>query len=185
MKNIRLLAISLMLIFISLNISAQVPDTTLAGQYEAVVNKSGSYKIYKNIQKTKIEQLWKNVNDSLQKEKQIAMESKAQLLKGNEELALLQAEIKSLKEASSPVNKLSNMSSSTLPWALIVLLGAGLAFVIIRSKSAMQEAKNQSERCEELAAEFRDYKIKVAEKERKLARELQDERNLVEELKAR
>ncbi len=183
--NIRLLATKLLLICISLNVTAQVPDTTLAGQYEAVVIKSGSYKIYKNVQKTKIEQLWKNVNDSLQKEKQNAAESKAQLQKGLAEIPLLQAEIQKLKAADSALNKLKNVDYTTLLWGLVVLLGAGIVFVIYRSRSTVQEVKDQNEHYDELATEFRDYKSKAAEKERKLARELQDERNLVDELKAR
>jgi len=185
MKNIRLLATKLLLICTSLNVSAQVPDTTLAGQYEAVVIKSGSYKIYKNVQKTKIEQLWKNVNDSLQKERQNAAESKAQLQKGLAEIPLLQAEIQKLKAADSALNKLKNVGDNTLLWGLVVLLGAGIVFVIYRSRSTVQEVKDQNERYDELATEFRDYKSKAAEKERKLARELQNERNLVDELKAK
>ena len=108
MKNISLLTISLLLIFISMNAIAQVPDTTLAKQYEEVVIKSGSYKVYKNIRKTKIEQLWKNVTDSLQKERKIAAESKAQLEKGLAEIPVLQAEIRDLKAANSPIKKISN-----------------------------------------------------------------------------
>jgi cell division protein FtsL len=185
MKKISLLASKLLLICLSLNTSAQVPDTTLAGQYEAVVTKSGSYKIYKNVQKVKIEQLWKNVTDSLKKEKQIAADSKAQLEKGLAEIPLLQAEIKELKDANSPIKKLSNVSNTNLLWGLVILLSAGIVFVIYRSRSAVQEVKDQQERYEELNTEFREYKSKAAEKERKLARELQDERNLVDELKAR
>jgi len=185
MKNIRLLTISLLLIFLSSSVIAQVQDTTLAKQYEEVVIKSGSYKVYKNIRKTKIEQLWKNVTDSLQKEKKIAAESKAQLQKGLAEIPLLQAEIQELKAANSPIKKLGNVSDSTLLWGLIVLLTAGIVIVIYRSRSAVQEVKEQTERYEELSTEFREYKSKAAEKERKLARELQDERNLVDELKAR
>lgn len=185
MKNISLLAVKLLLISISLNVSAQVPDTTLAGQYEAVVIRSGSYKIYKNIQKTKIEQLWKNVNDSLQKERKIASDSKSQLEKSNAENAALQAEIQELKADNTPLKNLSNVGDTTLLWGLIVLLAAGIVLVIYRSRSSVQEVKDQKERYEELSAEFREYKSKAAEKERKLARELQDERNLVDELKAR
>jgi len=185
MKNISLLATLLLLICISLNVSAQVPDTTLAGQYEAVVTKSGSYKIYKNVQKIKIEQLWKNVKDSLKKERKIAADSKAQLQKGIEEIAALQAENQELKAADSALNKLKNVGDTTLLWGLVVLLGAGIVFVIYRSRSTVQEVKDQNERYEELNTEFRDYKSKAAEKERKLARELQDERNLVDELKAK
>jgi DNA anti-recombination protein RmuC len=185
MKNISLLTISLLLIFLSSNVIAQVQDTSLAKQYEEVVIKSGSYKVYKNIRKTKIEQLWKNVTDSLQKEKKIASESKAQLQKISEEMAALQAEVRELQAGDSPMKKLSNASDTILVWGLIVLLSAGMVFVVYRSRSSIQEVKDQIQRNEELSAEFREYKSKAAEKERKLARELQDERNLVDELKAR
>lgn len=185
MKNISLLTISLLLIFLSSNAIAMVQDTTLAKQYEEVVIKSGSYKIYKNIRKTKIEQLWRNVTDSIKKERKIAADSKAELQKVNEEHAALQAEVRELKAGDSPMKKLSNARDKILLWGLIVLLAAGIAFVIYRSRSAVQEVKDQIERNEELSMEFRNYKSKAAEKERKLARELQDERNLVDELKAR
>jgi hypothetical protein len=185
MKNISLLTIVLLLIFLSSNVIAMVQDSTLAKQYEEVVIKSGSYKVYKNIRKTKIEQLWRNVTDSIKKERKIAADSKAELQKVNEEHAALQAEVQELKAGDSPMKKLSNVSDTTLLWGLIVLLAAGIVFVVYRSRSAVQEVKDQIERNEELSAEFREYKSKAAEKERKLARELQDERNLVEELKAR
>jgi len=185
MKNTSLLIIKLLLVCINLDVLAQVPDTTLAGQYEAVVIKSGSYKIYKNIQKVKIQKLWKNVTDSLKKEKKLASDSKVQLQKSLSKIAALQAEIRELKAANSPLKKLSKLNDSTLLWGTIVLLGFGIGFVIYRSRSALQELNIQHERFEELNKEFREYKGKAAEKERKLARELQDERNLVEELKAK
>lgn len=185
MKNISLLTFILLLSCISMNAITQVPDTTLAKQYEDVVIKSGSYKVYKNIRKTKIEQLWKNVTDSLQKERKIAAESKAQLEKSSKDIKLLHAEVQELKAANSPMKKLSNVSDTVILWGLIILLGAGIVIVIYRSRSAVQEVKDQQERYEELNAEFREYKSKAAEKERKLARELQDERNLVDELKGK
>ena len=101
------------------------------------------------------------------------------------EIPVLQAEITDLKEANSPIKKLSNVSDNTLLWVLIILLTAGIVFVIYRSRSSVQEAKEQIERYEALSTEFREYKSNAAEKQRKLARELQDERNLVDELKAR
>ena len=185
MKNISLLTIAMLLVCISSTAIAQVQDTSLAKQYEVVVIKSGSYKVYKNIRKTKIEQLWKNVTDSLKKEKKIAADSKAQLQKGLAEIPLLQAEIRELKAANSPIKKISNVSNTSLLWGLIAVLTAGIVIVIYRSRSSVQEVKEQLERYEDLSTEFREYKSKAAEKERKLARELQDERNLVDELKAR
>jgi hypothetical protein len=124
MKNISLLTITLVLIFFSRTASAQVSDSTLAQQYQEVVIKSGSYKIYKNVRKTKIEQLWKNVNDSLKKERKIAADSKAQLQKGLAEIPILQAEITDLKEANSPIKNNSSFpkccwvcsSSEAIAW---------------------------------------------------------------------
>lgn len=158
---------------------------TLAQQYNEVVIRSGSYKIYKNIKKTKIEELWKNVKDSLQQQKQLLLQSKADLEKNSQSISAMQAEIEDLKAANSPIKILSNENDTTLLWGLIALLTAGITLVIYRSRSTVQEVKEQNERHEELNTEFHKYKSKAAEKERKLARELQDERNLVNELKAR
>lgn len=185
MKNISLLTIGLLLVCISSTAIAQVQDTSLAKQYEEVVIKSGSYKVYKNIQKTKIEQLWRNVTDSIKKEKEISADSKAELQKTAEENTALKAEIQDLKAANSPIKKLSNVNDTTLLWGLIALLTAGIVLIIYRRRGTVREVKEQNERYEELNTEFREYKSKAAEKERKLARELQDERNLVNELKAR
>ena len=164
MKNTSLLIIKLLLVCINLDVLAQVPDTTLAGQYEAVVVKSGSYKIYKNIQKVKIQKLWKNVTDSLKKEKKFASDSKVQLQKSLAEIAGLQAEIRELKAANSPLNKLSNLNDSTLLLGIIVVLSFGIGYLIYRSRSAIEELKVQHERFEELSKEFREYKGKAAEK---------------------
>jgi len=108
MKNISLLTISLILSFLSNKVIAQVPDTTLAKQYEEVVIKSGSYKVYKNIRKTKIEQFWKNVNDSLKQQQQLGLQSKAELEKSFQTISAMQTEIDSFKASASSIGKLSN-----------------------------------------------------------------------------
>ena len=186
MKNISLLTISLLLTCISRNAIAQVPDTSLAKQYEEVVIKSGSYKVYKNIRKTKIEQLWKNVTDSLQQQKTLLNESRARLSGSEKLIAELKSKIESKK---SPVADLIpediSVSSTAGLWGLVILLGVALVLVFVRSRSALKEANYRSELYDELTAEFREYKSKAAEKERKLARELQDERNLVDELRGK
>lgn len=172
----------------SLNAFAQQPDTTLAQQYEDVVVKSGSYKVYKNIKKTRIEAFWKNINDTLQEQKQQLVKYKAELEKNKQRIAELEA---SAMESASASGKLDNMGTSikntadtSIPWGLATILGASLIFVVIRSRTALNEAKQYNERYEELSTEFREFRSKSAEKERKLARELQDERNKLDELKS-
>ena len=192
MKNISLLTISLILIFLSSNVIAQVPDTTLAKQYEEVVIKSGSYKVYKNIRKTKIEQLWKNVNDSLKQQQQLFLQSKAELEKSAQTISAMQAEIDSFKAAESSMGKLSNIgtsikdsSGSIFLWAALVLLAVALAYAIFRMRMAVKEASYRSGLYDQLFEELREHRSKANEREKKLARELQTERNKVAELTGR
>lgn len=178
----------LLFIVFSLNAFSQQSDTTLAQQYEDVVVKSGSYKVYKNIKKTRIETFWKNINDTLQEQKQQLVKYKAELEKNKQQIAELEA---SAMESASASGKLDNLGASiknsadtSIPWGLATILGASLIFVVIRSRTALNEAKQYNERYDELQAEFREFKSKASEKERKLARELQDERNKLDELKS-
>jgi len=177
----------LLFIVSGLNAFAQQPDTTLAQQYEDVVVKSGSYKVYKNIKKTRIEAFWKNINDTLQQQKQELIKYKAELEKNKQQIAELEASAMESASASGKLDNLGatikNTADTSIPWGLATILGATLIFVFIRSRTSINDAKQYNERYEELQAEFREFKSKASEKERKLARELQDERNKLEELK--
>jgi hypothetical protein len=57
--------------------------------------------------------------------------------------------------------------------------------VILRSAKHIHEAKYRSSLYEEISQEYQSYKTKANDKEKKLARELQDERNKLDELKNR
>ncbi|WP_276358750.1 hypothetical protein [Daejeonella sp. H1SJ63] len=172
----------------SINTYAWQTDTTLAQQYNEVVVKSGSYKVYKNIKKTKIEAFWKNINDTLQQQKQQLIQSKTELEKTKQRIAEMETVIKESGSAKGKLDGLGtsikNSADTSIPWGLSILFGAALVFVFLRSRNALNEAKQYNERYDELNAEYRDFKSKANEKERKLARELQDERNKIEELKA-
>ncbi|RZK72443.1 MAG: hypothetical protein EOO92_19835, partial [Pedobacter sp.] len=60
-----------------------------------------------------------------------------------------------------------------------------LIIVIARSGKSITEAKHRTQLYNEVADEYQAYKAKSVEKERKLARELQDERNKLDELNGR
>ena len=62
-------------------------------------------------------------------------------------------------------------------WGLVVIFGAAAVFVIMRSGIYNREAKYRVKLYNELEEEYRNYKSKANEKEKKLARELQTERN--------
>ena len=47
------------------------------------------------------------------------------------------------------------------------------------------EAKHRTQLYDEISAEYQAYKTKSNEQQRKLARELQDERNIIDEMKSK
>ena len=80
---------------------------TLAEQYVEVVVRSGSYKIYKNIKKTKIEEFWKNINDTIQYQKQLIQQGKSSPVQNDETINSMQSKIDSLEEVKSEVKNIS------------------------------------------------------------------------------
>ncbi|RYZ97360.1 MAG: hypothetical protein EOP47_21845 [Sphingobacteriaceae bacterium] len=72
-----------------------------------------------------------------------------------------------------------------LMWGLVIGFGLALAIVITTTTRFKHEAKYRIKLYEELSEEFQAYKAKANEKEKKLARELQTERNKLDELMGR
>jgi hypothetical protein len=172
MKNISLLTISLIHSFLSSKVIAQVPDTTLAKQYEEVVIKSGSYKVYKNIRKTKIEQFWKNVNDSLKQQQQLGLQSKAELEKSFQTISAMQTEIDSFKVSASSIGKLSNWDLNEGIVKLIVLMGrsapACCSTCLCHFKDAQRGKRSQlsHRNCAQLFEELCGNRSKANEREK-------------------
>ena len=68
---------------------------------------------------------------------------------------------------------------------LVIGLAIALAIVIGTTAKHKYEARHRTELYEEIEEEFKTYKAKATEKELKLARELQTERNKLDELLGR
>ena len=64
-------------------------------------------------------------------------------------------------------------------------LASSLIVVISRSAAYRREAKHRTELYSELEEEYKTFKTKANDKEKKLARELQTERNKLDELLGR
>jgi len=67
-------------------------------------------------------------------------------------------------------------------WGLVIGFGAIAAIVIAKSGNNSREATYRIKLYNELEEEYKVYKAKANEKEKKLARELQTERNKLDEL---
>lgn len=156
---------------------------TLAEQYVEVVVRSGSYKVYKNIKKTKIEEFWKNIKDTIQYQKQLIQHGKPSPLQNDEIINSMQAKIDSLEEIKSEEKSISaNNPVSIYLWLSLIILALALIFALIRTRVAVKEANYRIGLYDQLFEELREQRIKATEREKKLGRELQTERNRVEEL---
>lgn len=171
-------------------------DPSLNGQYEFMLRKSKSLYGAKLINPTRLSALWKSVNDTLRKERKQLQTAQQQIKAQAGNISSLKGEVNgkesSLANANAAVNEIKFLGISfdkgtynTIVWAIIIVLAIGFAFVIFQSGKLRHEAKYRTELYQEVADEFQAHKVKAKDKEMKLARELQDERNKWEEGRGR
>jgi hypothetical protein len=168
----------------------QLNAKSLTGQYQYLLTKTYNY------QQPLIAALWKNFTDSLGetrtklKAEQTKAASQAKLIDSLK--ASASSKEQTLNESNAKADAISlfglAMSKSSynlLMFGLVAVLAIALFIVIATTAKNKHEAKYRTELYEELDEEFKAFKAKAHEKELKLARELQTERNKVDELMGR
>jgi len=174
----------------------RIIDPSLKGQYESLLYRSKSYYGAKLIIPGRLTAFYQNVADSIRKERASSKNAIIKIKEQAKTIDTLNSQIKgnesSLASSNSKLDEISFLgipfsksTYNTIVWSLIILLALGLTFVIIRSAKNISEAKYRTELYEEISKEYQTFKVKANEKEKKLARELQDERNKLDELKNR
>lgn len=165
-------------------------DKSLPGQYQYVLSKVYHY------QQPMIAALWKNINDTLNVTRKKLKDVQATLSAQNQSISSLQNDAKTKDQTLNDANArrdeigllgipMSKTGYNLLMWGLVIGLALALVIVIMRTSGAGREAKYRIKLYEEVSEEFQAYKVKANEKEKKLARELQTERNKVDELMGR
>lgn len=165
-------------------------DRSLAGQYRYLLTKTYNY------QQPVIAAFYKNFNDSLKAERAALKQARATVASQTATIRKLTTEATIKDQVISSSNarvdeiKLLGMSFTkaaynTLMWGLVIGFGVALVIVIFSTGGYKREAKYRVKLYEELSEEFQAYKAKANEKEKKLARELQTERNKLDELMGR
>ena len=163
-------------------------DPSLNGQYEFMLRKSKTLYGAKLINPARLSALWKSVTDTIRKERKQLAEAKQEIKAQSGNIVSLKGEVSgkdsSLANATASVNEIKFLGISfdkgtynTIVWVIIVLLGIGLAIVNFQSGKYRKEAVYRTQLYQEVADEFQAHKVKAKDKEMKLARELQDERN--------
>ena len=174
----------------------RVVDPSLKGQYESLLYRSKSYYGAKLIIPGRLTAFYQNVADSIRKERTSNKTTQAKIREQSRTIDSLNTQIKgnesSLESSNAKLDEIrflgipfAKSTYNMIVWSLIIVLALGLAFVVIRSAKNIHEAKYRTDLYEEISKEYQTFKVKANEKEKRLARELQDERNKLDELKNR
>ncbi|WP_144913834.1 hypothetical protein [Mucilaginibacter frigoritolerans] len=160
-------------------------DKSLNGQYQFLLTKVYHY------QQPFVATFWKSVIDTINAGKQKLYSADNRLKLQKKTIDSLNNEItgkdQNYSSSNSHIDVLGmsvDKSTYTLTMLGLVLVCAAITGVIIlRSGSHSREAQYRIKLYNELEDEFKAYKTKANEKEKKLARELQTERNKLDELR--
>lgn len=169
----------------------KISDNSIKGQYDELLKHSWMQQGYKVVNANRLTTLWNTVNDSLAIGKKQLNEAKLKLAEQTKLLADLKTGTSPSTKSSAPVKEISFLGmpvkTSTynwIVWGLITVLAVALVGVLFTTTKNSMDAKNHKQLYDEITAEYHTYKAKSKEKELKLSRELQTERNTIEELLA-
>lgn len=167
---------------------------TLKDRFQIMKAKSQTYQNYKVIKESVLDGVWRIVQDSLQG-KQLTINQ------ANQQIASLKAEVKkvedTMKQKEASVQGVIHDSTHinvigidftkgvflTIAGILLATLVGALVFVLARMKVLDKSIKEKSLTINLVSSEYDEYKKKAMEKQTKLSRELQDERNRLQELR--
>ncbi len=161
-----------------------ITDKSLNGQYSFLLTKVYHY------QQPFLSAFWKSASDTLKFYRQKQNEANSKLARQNKIIDSLKAQVTNKDEAlSTKVEEITflgiQMPLSTyniITWGLVIAFALTALIVISNSGRSRHEAKYRTSLYNELEEEFKTFKTKANDKEKKLARELQTERNKLEEL---
>jgi len=169
---------------------------TVKDHYNDIYNNSESYNEYKVVKATRLKSFWKVVEDSLNLYRSNIDKEAAMVLNKIETNKALQARIKelegSLESSKYNTDRISifgvSLKKNVYNW-IVWLIITGLTFATFYSLSGIILIKRTSHKLKkefnDLMEEFEVYKKKSYDNKIKMGRELQNERNMVEEMKAK
>lgn len=179
-----------LLLILCFNFSfAQVSsETTIDENFSELITSSNNFKGYKVVdteQLTKLQQLTSNRIAELKqeiaesKEAYNAQEAKMEQLR--EELESMEAQLNAVTSEKDNIAVLgmsvSKAGYNTTMWSIIGILVLALALFVIRFRRSHIHTTEARKNLAEMEKEFDAYRVKALEKEQRLGRLLQDEKN--------
>ncbi len=169
-------------------------DLSLKDRYATMKNNSQTFQDYKVIKEYILDGVWKIYLDSVaaQRESLRSAEAKIETLEGEvaevkKQMTDQQADMEDITFASTHISVLGVSFHKTafllLVAAVVGVLVFGCLTLLARMRLMTVSIREKTESFSELNHEYEEYKRKSMEKQTKLARELQNERNKLMELR--
>jgi hypothetical protein len=177
-----------------LNLKAEeAKDDSLPEQYRKMVDQSNTFNEYKVIKTVHVEGFFKTLKDSLGLIQQDIAALRSTISEKDQEIASLKQDLAEIREymalSESEKTNLTVLGIEVnknrfvfLFWISLMGLLTVLGFMVFKYKESHMVTRKTIRDFDELNNEFLDYKQRSIEKERKLRRELQTERNVLEEM---
>lgn len=168
---------------------------TLRERYLLLKSKSQTYQDYKVIRESVLDGVWKIFQDSLEAKDAAVRQAREEIARLNTEL---EKNISALKAKEDSMADIVHASThirvlgidfnkgffAGLVGFIILALGLVIAIISYSMRVIRQELLEKIDLANTISAEYEDYKRRAMEKQTKLSRELQNERNKLQELGA-
>lgn len=173
---------------------AEDKDLNLQQRFYQMKANAETYSDYKVIKEFQLDRIWRIIHDSLK-------ENRASIRKANDEIGQLKTEMvvkendwaskvsayNDLEFAGTHISFLGiSFGKKTFIYIFLFVVGGllfltGIAFIRLKGMAGVQ--KERSDLMNSLTAEFEEYKRKALDRQMKLSRELQNERNRLSEMR--
>lgn len=168
-------------------------NQTLRERYLVMKNKSQNYQEYKVIKENILDGMWRIVQDSLNQKQADIRQARSEISNLNQELDKNKAALKEKEEGMEDVLYASTHISvlgidfdkgffAAMVGVILLLLGLVIAVIYYTMKMMRRNLTEKVELMNSISAEYEDYKRRAMDKQTKLSRELQNERNKLQEL---
>jgi hypothetical protein len=177
------------------SVSLEEKNHTLSERYHLMKSNSQTYQDYKVIKEFVLDGVWKIVIDTVKAQKLLLSQSHEKISQLEASLQSVEMTLKKERDASAEITHDSThiallgvdiKKGAFLTFLTFVFAGFILAISFIAGKMRLMRT-NMKEKvliADVISHEFEEFKRRALEKQTKLSRELQNERNKLEELKA-
>lgn len=184
----KILFASLFLFSITTSFAQVSSETTIDENFQELITNSNNFKGYKVVDTDQLTTLQKLTSNRIAELKQEIAASKEATAAQEQKMAEIRAEMESMEAQLAEVSEekdsinvlgmsLSKASYNTTMWSIIGVLVAALILFVIRFKRSHVHTTEAKKNLAELEKEFDAYRVKALEKEQRLGRLLQDEKN--------